>query len=93
MKPIQIRDAVRLSLLAPLTLIMLTSLGGVGWSQDKDPDMNPNSIAARKDAEAVRAARAAKEQEELDAAYKATLGKTKKPAGPVDPWSSVRSSK
>jgi hypothetical protein len=85
MKPMQRRDAVRIFLLAPLTLITLT---GVGWSQD-----NANTLADKQDAANRRAAQAAKEQKEIDAAYKAELAKTKKPTGPVDPWSNVRPTK
>jgi hypothetical protein len=85
MKPMQRRHAIRTVIVAPLMLIVLS---GVGWSQD-----NANTLAAKQDAADVRAARAAKEQQKLDAEYQATLAKKKTPAGPVDPWSGVRSAK
>jgi len=86
-KPMQIRDAVRVRLLAPLTLIMLIGITGVGWSQD-----NANTLMDKQDSAIRKAKEAEKQQRELDAAYKATLGKTK-PAAPADPWSNVRPAK
>jgi hypothetical protein len=79
----------RLSIL----VCVLVLLGGIAHSQEIQGGDNPNTIAARQDAERIKAEREQKKQRELDAAYKATLDKKKAPAAPVDPWGAVRPAK
>ena len=78
-----------------LTLLLLTS---VAFSQQgrevgEHANDNRNTWAEKQDAAALRAAEEQKKQKELDAQYRAALGRTKVPTAPSDPWGDVRSVK
>jgi hypothetical protein len=69
----------------------LLSLTSVAFCQDGND--NANTIAAKQDAAAERAAVERQKQKELDAQYKSALGGVKTPTAPSDPWGNVRSVK
>jgi hypothetical protein len=74
-----------------LTLLLLTS---VAFSQQSlGAGENVNTWADSQDAAAARAAAEQQKQKELDAQYKAALGRAKTPNAPSDPWGDVRSVK
>jgi hypothetical protein len=70
-----------------ISACVLVSLTGVALSQDGE---NANTVAEKMDAAALRAKHEQKKQQELDAAYKATLKEKKAPVAVVDPWGAVR---
>jgi hypothetical protein len=83
-------DAMRIFAASTLTLLLLTS---VAFSQQSlGAGENANTWTEKQDADAARAAVEEKKQKELDAQYKAALGRTKTTA-PSDPWGDVRSVK
>jgi len=67
------------------------SPSGPGW--DAMRTENANTWADKQDADAARAAMEQEKQRQLDAQYKAALGRMKTPAAPSDPWGDVRSVK
>ena len=84
------RDAMRTIVVSTFTLLLLTS---VVFSQGRESGENPNTVIEKQDADAARAAVEEKKQKELDAQYKAALGRAKTPIAPSDPWGDVRSVK
>jgi hypothetical protein len=84
-------DAMRIFAASTLTLFLLTS---VAFSQQSiGAGENVNTWTAKQDADSARAAmEQKKKQQELDAQYKAALGRAKTTA-PSDPWGDVRSVK
>jgi len=81
---------MRAFVVSTLTLLLLTS---VAFSQGRESGENPNTWTEKQDAAAARAAVEQQKQKELDAQYKAALGRTKMPIAPSDPWGDVRSAK
>jgi hypothetical protein len=74
-----------------LALLLLNS---VAFSQQSlGAGENANTWADKQDAAAARAAIEQQKQKELDAQYKAALGRAKTPTAPSDPWGDVRSVK
>ena len=75
-----------------LTLLLLS---GVAFSQQSlGAGENANTWADKQDADSARAAVEQQKQKELDAQYKAALGKAgKTTTAPSDPWGDVRSVK
>jgi hypothetical protein len=74
---------------------MLALLTGVAFAQEtRAAGENPNTKAAEQDSEIQRAQAEQKKQQELDAAYKAALTRTKaSTTAPSDPWGDVRPTK
>jgi hypothetical protein len=68
-----------------------TLLTGVAHAQyiPKAGD-NANTEADRADAQSRQADAEQKKAMEIDKAYKATIGKTKTPTAPRDPWATIR---
>lgn len=73
------------------TLLLLTSVAFP--QQGREPGENANTWVDKQDAGAARAALQREKQKELDAQYKAALGRAKVPVAPSDPWADVRSVK
>jgi len=72
------------------TILLLT---GAAFSQDHlGAGENANTWADKQEVDAARAAVEQQKQKELDAQYKAALGRAKTTA-PSDPWGDVRSVK
>jgi hypothetical protein len=82
---------MRTLLVSMCTFLLLTSVAfsqqGLGAGE------NANTWADKQDADAARAAVEREKQKQLDAQYKAALGRTKTPTAPSDPWGDVRSVK
>jgi hypothetical protein len=81
---------MRTIVISTLTLLLLTS---AAFSQGREAGENPNTWADKQDAASARAAAEQEKQKQLDAQYKAALGRTKMPVAPSDPWGDVRSVK
>jgi hypothetical protein len=77
-------SAPRNLVLAILTLLALT---GAAYAQAGE---NANTLAAKQDAEDRRAAKAYKEQQEMNEKYEETLQNQQAPAASNDPWGTVR---
>ena len=83
------RTSVVAKSIAATAILLL--LGGTGYCQRGGiSGENANTDAAAAAAAASRAAQQQREQKELDAQYKAALGRTKVPAAKTDPWGTVR---
>jgi hypothetical protein len=82
---------MRTFVVSTFTLLLLTSVAFP--QQVRDAGENPNTLVEKQDAAEARAATEEKKQKELDAQYKAALGRTKAPTAPSDPWGDVRSVK
>jgi hypothetical protein len=81
---------MRIFAASTLTLLLLTS---VAFSQQNiGAGENVNTWTTKQDADSARAAVELQKQKELDAQYKAALGRAKTTA-PSDPWGDVRSVK
>jgi hypothetical protein len=78
--------------LLAISACVLVLFSGVALSQENAAGENANTVAEKLDATRARTEREQRKQQELDAAYKATLAK-KKPPAPVDPWGVVRPAK
>jgi hypothetical protein len=84
-------DAMRTFVVSTFALLLLT---GVAFSQQSiGAGENVNTWVEKQDADAARAAMDREKQKQLDAQYKAALGRTKTPIAPSDPWGDVRSVK
>ena len=71
---------------------ILLLMSGTGYCQRGSiSGENANTDAAAASAAASKAIQDQRNQKELDAQYKAALGRTKAPAAKADPWGSVRS--
>ena len=73
--------------------LMLLTLTSVSFSQqhEREAGENTNTLAAKQDAAAAKAKEERKEQDELDAHYKAALGQMNAPATKsADPWADLR---
>jgi hypothetical protein len=81
---------MRTFFVSTFTLLLLTS---VAFPQGREPGENANTWVDKQDANAARAAVEREKQKELDAQYKAALGRAKVPIAPSDPWADVRSAK
>jgi hypothetical protein len=82
---------MRTLVVSTFALLLLTS---VAFSQEgRESGENTNTSVEKQDAAAARAALEREKQKELDAQYKAALGRMKKPIAPSDPWGDVRSVK
>jgi hypothetical protein len=69
----------------------LALLSGTAYAQyTPRAGENANTEADRADAEARRAAEEDKKQREIDKAYKASIGQSKTPTAPRDPWANIR---
>ncbi len=80
---------MRTFVVSTFMLLLLTSLAFPQQAQESGE--NANTWVEKQDAAAARAAVEHEKQKELDAQYKATLGRTKMPIAPSDPWAGVRS--
>jgi len=77
-----------------VSTFMLLLLMSVAFPQQSlGPGENANTWAEKQGAAAAHAAVQREQQKELDAQYKAALGRMKKPITPSDPWADVRSAK
>lgn len=82
---------MRTFVVSTFTLLLLTS---VAFSQQgREAGETPSSLVDKQDAARARAAVQREQQKELDAQYKAALGRTKMPIAPSDPWADVRPGK
>jgi hypothetical protein len=81
---------MRTFVVSTFTLLLLTT---VAFPQGREAGENPNTLVEKQDAAEARAATEEKKQKELEAQYKAALGRTKAPTAPSDPWGDVRSVK
>jgi hypothetical protein len=81
---------MRTFVVSTFTLLLLAT---VAFPQGREAGENPNTLVEKQDAAEARAATEEKKQKELDAQYKAALGRTKAPTAPSDPWGDVRSVK
>jgi hypothetical protein len=80
---------MRTFVVSTFALLLLTS---VVFSQEgRESGENANTWIEKQDAAESRAAAEQKKQKELDAQYKAALGRMKRQAAPSDPWGDVRS--
>jgi hypothetical protein len=81
---------MRILLISSLTLVLFAS---TAFAQNQHyTGENANTTAAKQDSALAHAKEAEKKQQEIDAAYKAALERTKAPvAAPSDPWAGVRS--
>jgi hypothetical protein len=82
---------MRTFVVSTFTLLLLTSVAFP--QQARDAGENPNILVEKQNAAAAHAAVQREQQKELDAQYKAALGRMKKPITPSDPWADVRSAK
>jgi hypothetical protein len=82
---------MRTFVVSTFTLLLLTSAAFA--QQGREPGENVNTWVDKQDANAARAALEREKQKELDAQYKAALGRAKVPIAPSDPWADVRSVK
>jgi hypothetical protein len=81
-------DVMRTFVVSTIALLLL---GGIAISQQIGAGENANTWVEKQDSEAARAAVEREKQKQLDAQYKAALGRTKTPIAPSDPWGNVRS--
>jgi hypothetical protein len=81
---------MRSIVVSTFALLLLTS---VAFSQGRESGENPNTLVEKQEADAARAAVEREKQKQLDAQYKAALGRMKTPTAPSDPWGDVRSVK
>jgi hypothetical protein len=82
---------MRTFFVSAFTLLLLTSVAFP--QQGREPGENANTWVDKQDANAARGAVEREKQKELDAQYKAALGRAKVPIAPSDPWADVRSVK
>jgi hypothetical protein len=81
---------MRTLVVSTLALLVFT---GVAFSQGRESGENGNTWVDKQDAAAAHAAIEQQKQKQLDAQYKAALGRAKTPTPPSDPWGDVRSVK
>jgi hypothetical protein len=81
---------MRTFVVSAFTLLLLTA---VAFSQGRESGENANTWVDKQNAAAAHTAVQREQQKELDAQYKAALGRMKKPITPSDPWADVRSAK
>jgi hypothetical protein len=79
---------MRILVIAAFALTLLTGIAPAQYIP-KAGD-NSNTEADRADAEARQREADQKKEMEIDKAYKATIGKTKTPTAPRDPWATIR---
>jgi hypothetical protein len=85
---------MRIFAASTFALLFFTSVAfSQGRESEENANDNPNTMADKQDAAAARAAVERQKQKELDAQYKAALGRVKTPTAPSDPWGDVRSVK
>jgi len=82
---------MRTFVVSTFALLLLTSVAVP--QQSLGPGENANTWAEKQNAAAAHAAVEHQKQKELDAQYKAALGRMKKPIAPSDPWADVRTDK
>jgi hypothetical protein len=82
---------MRTFVLSTFAFLLFTS---VAFSQQSlGAGENANTWVDKQDADTARAAVEQQKQKELDAQYKAALGRAKTSTAPSDPWGDVRSVK